>query len=304
MKPLIVDRLKKSYGMKHVVKDISFEVNKQEIFGLIGPDGAGKTTIMRIIVTLLKMDTGSVLFQSKNITDNIRYVRSNIGYMPQRFSLYQDLTVEQNLNFFGDLFGVPKDLQDNRKERLYGFSRLEPFRGRRAGALSGGMKQKLALSCMLMHEPEVIILDEPTFGVDPLSRNELWQILHELSEKGITILISTPYMEEAAECSKIGLIYDGEMLGINTPQEFVDNFTLPLYLLKTQAPHQTFKRLQQTEYMDSIQLFGEGVHLVDEYNLGLSRIQDQLSEYHIDDIVPIQPKLEDVFLNLLSKQRV
>ncbi|HAR63442.1 MAG TPA: ABC transporter ATP-binding protein [Candidatus Margulisbacteria bacterium] len=304
MKPLIVDRLKKSYGMKHAVKDISFEVNKQEIFGLIGPDGAGKTTIMRIIVTLLKMDTGSVLFQSKNITDNIRYVRSNIGYMPQRFSLYQDLTVEQNLNFFGDLFGVPKDLQDKRKERLYGFSRLEPFRGRRAGALSGGMKQKLALSCMLMHEPEVIILDEPTFGVDPLSRNELWQILHELSEKGITILISTPYMEEAAECSKIGLIYEGEMLGINTPQEFVDNFTLPLYLLKTQAPHQTFKRLQQTEYMDSIQLFGEGVHLVDEYNLGLSRIQDQLSEYHIDDIVPIQPKLEDVFLNLLSKQRV
>jgi ABC-2 type transport system ATP-binding protein len=236
----------------------------------------------------------------QNVQDNLGFVRSQIGYMPQRFSLYQDLTVEQNLRFFGDLFQVSRVLQDQRLETLYAFSKLALFKQRKAGALSGGMKQKLALSCMLMHEPKVLILDEPTFGVDPVSRNELWQILHQLKQKGTTILVSTPYMEEAAECDRIALMYNGELLALDTPQNLMRDFEYPLYLLKTKNAYKLLATLQQTKLKDCAQLFGEGLHLTDKHHLGLAGIQEILSELKLPAAELIQPSLEDIFLDKMG----
>lgn len=225
MYPLEVKNLNKFYGGNQSANNLSFHLDKGEILGLIGPDGAGKTIIIRILVTLLNQDSGTVLFQGKSTTENISFVRKNIGYMPERFSLYRDLTVEQNLNFFGDLFGVPKDVQQERIKKLYQFSRLEPFAKRLAGDLSGGMKQKLALCCVLIHEPKVLVLDEPTVGVDPVSRQEFWQILHDLKNNGTSIFVTTSYMDEAEQCERIALIYDGTFLALDKPENIVKKYS-------------------------------------------------------------------------------
>lgn len=300
MRPeILIKQVSKRYGTVLALKGVSFHLDQGEIFGLIGPDGAGKTTLIRMLVTLLRPDSGELYFQGQDIVQGPGYVRDRIGYMPQRFSLYQDLTVEQNLTFFGDLYGVDRPQQKERKEKLYRFSKLAPFRDRKAGALSGGMKQKLALSCMLMHDPEVIILDEPTYGVDPVSRHEFWAILHELQSSGVSILVSTPYMEEAAECNRVAFIYDGDILGVKPPQDFVKEFQHSIFLLDVENPYLTFIQLQQTSYKDSIQLFGDGIHMVDRARLGQQAIREILDDPDIR-ISPIAPKLEDVFLDLLT----
>ena len=300
MNPIIIKNLTKSYGPVEAVRGVSFEVKKGEVFGLIGPDGAGKTTIIRIIVSLLGVDSGEVLFKGKAVGENIQYVRTNVGYMPQRFSLYQDLTVRENLDFFGDLFEVPVDIQRRRREELYAFSKLGPFEDRRAGQLSGGMKQKLALSCMLMHEPDVILLDEPTYGVDPVSRSEFWDILKELAAKGTTILVTTAYMDEAHLCDRVGLMFNGQLLTLDTPSALLRQFDRPLFLVESNRPHDTYEALQKANLPGQCDLFGNGVHVSGSEDLGLAELKTVLTENNIKykDIRTVKPTLEDLFLEL------
>jgi len=301
MQPIKISDLYKNYGSVRAVKGISLSVEKGTIYGLIGPDGAGKTTIIRILVSLLRPDAGEVLFLGKSVPDDPRRVRSRIGYMPQRFSLYRDLSVEQNLRFFGDLFQIPLQEQQKRMQQLYAFSQLELFRTRRAGALSGGMKQKLALSCMLMHKPEVIVLDEPTFGVDPVSRNEFWGILRHLSEDGTTIFVSTAYMDEARLCDRVGLIHEGRILAQDSPEILTRGFLAPIYQIKSDNPHQLYRRLEQEVDADQLQLFGSCVHVIDRSGSGISSFEDLLTEHHIinEGIEPVDPTLEHLFLELI-----
>jgi ABC-2 type transport system ATP-binding protein len=305
MQPIILTDINKNYGPVKAVQDVSLSVEEGEIFGLIGPDGAGKTSIMRMIVSLLIPDSGSILFMGKNVNENISFVRSNIGYMPQRFSLYPDLSVEENLLFFGDLFKVSQNIQEQRLKRLYEFSQLGPFKKRFAGALSGGMKQKLALSCMLMHEPRVMILDEPTFGVDPVSRLEFWEILNELRNEGITLLVSTPYMDEAKRCNRIGLTNEGRILSMDTPGKIIDAFPYPLYRFKTETPHIIYNQLIKILNEQDIQLYADGVHLIDRHSMGLKNLLNSWKgNVHFNKMPEqIKPDLENVFLDLMYNQK-
>jgi len=303
MNPIVIINLKKSYGEVRAVKDVSFEVHSGEIFGLIGPDGAGKTTIMRCLASLLTSDEGSIFFKGKDVIENSKYVRTNIGYMPQRFSLYRDLTVEENLKFFGDLFKVPLDVQTKLMQKLYEFSRLGPFKNRRADALSGGMKQKLALSCMLMHEPEVIVLDEPTFGVDPVSRSEFWDILKSLSKEGTCILVSTAYMDEASLCDRVALMFDGNILALDKPEKLINSYEEPLYLIEADQANAVYEKLSSVEECSSCSLFGNGVHITDVNNLGVEKIEQKLKELNVayKSLRRIEPELEDLFLRLIKQ---
>ena len=209
MTPLVqVTDVRKSYGATRAVDGLSFAVQQGELFGLIGPDGAGKTTLLRMLVTLLRPDSGAITVQGFDVARDLGHIRNITGYMPQRFSLYPDLSVDQNLRFFADLFEVPVQEIQERKTRLYRFSRLEAFSSRLAGKLSGGMKQKLALSCTLIHDPVLLVLDEPTTGVDPVSRTEFWTILRELRDQGVTIVVSTPYMDEALLCDTVIILHE------------------------------------------------------------------------------------------------
>jgi ABC-2 type transport system ATP-binding protein len=300
--PIVVRSLGKSYGRLQAVRDVSFTVERGEIFGLIGPDGGGKTTILRTVVSLLSFDAGEVLFEGKSVNRNPGYVRSNVGYMPQRFSLYQDLTVEENLRFFGGLFGVPRAELAGRLERLYEFSSLSEFKKRRAGALSGGMKQKLALSCMLVHAPEIIVLDEPTFGVDPVSRNDFWMILKSLAREGTTILVSTAYMDEALQCDRVGLVFRGRLLAADAPSRLRDRFAGPLFLAPTDTPHLAYRLLQSSSFCSRCTLFGEGVHFTLAAGATTGQVVRRLADGGVacSGVREIEPTLEDLFLQLME----
>jgi ABC-2 type transport system ATP-binding protein len=219
----------KKYDTVEALRDVSFDVPEGTLFGLIGADGAGKTTLLRILVTLLAPDKGSALVLGADTAKDLRTIRSGIGYMPQRFSLYQDLSVRENLLFFADVFGIPASERRGRMEKLLSFSRLTEFQERRAAALSGGMKQKLALSCALVHTPRLLVLDEPTTGVDPVSRKEFWDILFELKRQGMTILVSTPYMGEAELCDALLLLHKGKVLRNGTPSSLLESYPYPLF---------------------------------------------------------------------------
>lgn len=303
MNPVVIKNLKKSYENIEAVNGVSFEVYPEEIFGLIGPDGAGKTTLMRILVSLIDSDEGDVFFKGKSVKENVKFVRSKIGYMPQRFSLYPDLTVNENLRFFGDLFKVPAEEQADRMRKLYEFSKLEPFRNRRADALSGGMKQKLALSSMLMHQPEVIVLDEPTFGVDPVSRSEFWDILKKLRDNGTSILVSTAYMDEAGLCDRVALMFGGKILAQGKPGQLLKNFEESLYLIETDRVYETFKKLENLKIFSEFNLFGDGIHIVDNENRGEQEIIHLLNKNSVDykSVVSIEACLEDLFLKLIPE---
>jgi ABC-2 type transport system ATP-binding protein len=304
MNPIIINNLKKSYGTTQAVNDVSFEVQSGEIFGLIGPDGAGKTTILRTLVSLLDPDEGEIIFMGKNVRGNTKFVRSNIGYMPQRFSLYRDLTVEENLRFFGDLFKVSVDVQDELMKKLYAFSKLESFKNRRAEALSGGMKQKLALSCMLMHQPKIIVLDEPTFGVDPVSRSEFWDILKSLSGEGTSVLVSTAYMDEAGLCDKVALMFEGNFLALDEPDRLLKSYDIPLYLIETDQVHTAYNKLHELEEFCDCNLFGNGLHVTDKDNYGEDGIQEILDKRQVEykSVKLIEPDLEDIFLKLIKEE--
>jgi len=259
-----VKNISKSFKKINAVNDVSFEVKEGELFGLIGPDGAGKTTIFRILTTLLFADKGTVNVAGYDVVDNYKEIRNNVGYMPGKFSLYQDLTVEENLNFFATIFGTT--IEENYELIKDIYIQIEPFKKRRAGKLSGGMKQKLALSCALIHKPKVLFLDEPTTGVDPVSRKEFWEMLKRLQQKGITILVSTPYMDEAALCDRIALIQHGKILQIDTPQEIIKHYPKKIYDVSADNMYKLIESLRSFEHHYSVYPFGEFVHYTDTRN--------------------------------------
>lgn len=232
---ITAENLCKKFGTVEALRGVSLDVPEGSLFGLIGADGAGKTTLLRILVTLVDQDSGSARVLGADTAKDLRTIRSSIGYMPQRFSLYQDLSVRENLLFFAGVFGIGPAERNARMEKLLAFSRLAPFQGRRAAALSGGMKQKLALSCALVHTPRLLILDEPTTGVDPVSRKEFWEILFELRRQGMTILVSTPYMGEAELCDTLLLLHKGEVLRHGTPASLLERYPYRLYRITGKA---------------------------------------------------------------------
>ncbi|MEJ2634194.1 MAG: ABC transporter ATP-binding protein, partial [Calditrichia bacterium] len=282
------------------VKEVSLQVKEGELFGLIGPDGAGKTTLMRSVCTLLKSTSGTISVLGHDTAKEVVYIRSILGYMPQRFSLYQDLSVEQNLRFFANIFKVPEEERNKRISQLYHFSRLGPFKKRKAGDLSGGMKQKLALSCALIHTPQLLILDEPTFGVDPVSRQEFWEILNSIREEGTTILVSTAYMDEADLCDRVALMYKGEIVAKGTPQEIRDRYSFLLYRLtgkNTRKLRDFFSSLPQVH---TTQLFGDAVHI--SFKKGplqtdWKKWQEETAG-NLEDWKKQPPSIEDVFMEL------
>ena len=294
-----VQNISKSYKTLKAVDDVSFEVNDGELFGLIGPDGAGKTTIFRILTTLLFANEGTATVSDFDVVKDYKAIRNSVGYMPGKFSLYQDLTVEENLKFFATIFGTT--IEENYELIKDIYIQIEPFKTRRAGALSGGMKQKLALCCALIHAPKVLFLDEPTTGVDPVSRKEFWQMLKRLQQKGITILVSTPYMDEASLCDRIALIQKGKILKIDTPNNIITNYDKVIYEVKTKDTHQLIIDLKNYPSCYSVYAFGEFIHYIDkskEFNS--NDLKNYLTTIKHQEIL-IQTAIttiEDVFMDL------
>ena len=291
--------ISKSYNKVSALQNITFNVEKGELFGLIGPDGAGKTTLFRILTTLLIANKGTASVAGFNVLKDYKQIRNNVGYMPGKFSLYQDLTVEENLNFFATIFGTTIEENYDLIKDIY--VQIEPFKNRRAGKLSGGMKQKLALCCALIHKPKVLFLDEPTTGVDPVSRKEFWEMLKRLQKKGITMLVSTPYMDEAALCDRIALIQDGEILEIDTPKEIVKHYPKTIYNVSADNMYKLIASLKSYEFMYSVYPFGEFVHYTDKRDLFKPKDlieflkQNELQNIEISET---QPTIEDTFMEL------
>ncbi|MCF6280148.1 MAG: ABC transporter ATP-binding protein [Flavobacteriaceae bacterium] len=294
-----IKNISKSFKNVSALKDISFEVKEGELFGLIGPDGAGKTTLFRILTTLLIADKGEATVANFDVLNDYKSIRNNVGYMPGKFSLYQDLTVEENLAFFATIFGTTIAENYDLIEDIY--IQIEPFKKRRAGKLSGGMKQKLALCCALIHKPKVLFLDEPTTGVDPVSRKEFWEMLKRLQQKGITILVSTPYMDEAALCDRIALIQDGKILEIDSPQNIVNHFPKKLYNVSANKMYELIESLKKYEHQYSVYPFGEFVHYADKRDVfNPQDLQEYLEANNLNDVkIEItNPTIEDTFMEL------
>lgn len=302
MDAITVNKVTKTYNKKTVlaVDDISFSVGKGEIFGLIGPDGAGKSTIFRMLTTLLIPDSGTATVGGLDVVKDFKAIRGIVGYMPGRFSLYQDLTVEENLTFFATVFNTTIEKNYNLIRDIY--IQIEPFKDRRAGKLSGGMKQKLALCCALIHKPEVLFLDEPTTGVDVVSRKEFWDMLKRLKEQGITILVSTSYMDEATLCDRIGLILNGKMLSIATPEDTIKAYPEQLYAVKSDSIYHLLLDLRAYEGTINCYTFGEYLHLSIRTNE--QEIKKYLQDKGHTDIKfkAITPTVEDCFIRLLKHQ--
>jgi ABC-type multidrug transport system ATPase subunit len=295
-----VENVNKSYGDVKALKDIAFNVSKGELFGFIGPDGAGKTSLLRIITTLLLADDGSAKVNGYDVVKDYLKIRKIVGYMPGRFSLYQDLTVLENLEFFATVFGTSIDENYDLIKDIY--SQIEPFKHRRAGKLSGGMKQKLALSCALIHKPKVLVLDEPTTGVDAVSRKEFWEMLKNIQKKDISILVSTPYMDEASLCDRVALIQKGELMSIETPQNIIKLFNKNLLAVRADNMYKLLLDLRDFEYTDSVFLFGQYMHLTMKNKLSDKELLNNYlisKNYSNVEIVDIEPNIEDCFMDLM-----
>lgn len=298
MKAISVQNISKKYRDIQALNDISFDVEQGEIYGIIGPDGAGKTSLFRILTTLLLADGGTATVDGLDVVRDYKEIRNHIGYMPGRFSLYQDLTVEENLEFFATVFNTT--IQENYHLIKDIYQQIEPFKNRRAGKLSGGMKQKLALSCALIHKPAVLFLDEPTTGVDPVSRKEFWEMLRKLKEQNITILVSTPYMDEATLCDRIALIQQGSFLQVDTPQNIIGRFSEPLWSVKSNQMYQLLKDLRQYDKVKTCFTFGETHHITVNNNLTETELKAFLAEKQHKDIEihTIQATIEDCYMQL------
>lgn len=299
-----VHNLVKNYGTKkaivHAVKGVSFNVAEGELFGIIGPDGAGKTSLFRMLTTLLLPDGGSATVDGADIVKDYKTIRNKVGYMPGRFSLYQDLTVEENMQFFATIFNTSIEENYDLVKDIY--IQIEPFKKRKAGKLSGGMKQKLALSCALIHRPTVLFLDEPTTGVDAVSRKEFWEMLKRLKEQGITILVSTPYMDEAGLCDRIALMQDGNILSSGTPQQIIDEFKEPVLAVKADNMYKLLTDLARYSAIKEVYSFGEYHHAVmqavfdekDLYNFLINLNNNNI------EIMLTKPGIEDRFMQLMK----
>ena len=294
-----IHALTKRYGTLTALDEVSFEVGRGELFGLIGPDGAGKTTLFRLLATLVAPDGGTASVDGLDIVADYKRIRERVGYMPGRFSLYPDLSVGENLAFFAALFGV--EIAENYDLVAPIYRQIEPFRARRAGKLSGGMKQKLALCCALIHRPAVLLLDEPTTGVDAVSRSEFWDMLAELKSKGISMLVSTPYMDEASRCDRIALINEGHILGIDTPQGIVAGFDEPLYAVSSKEMFGLLIEARRTRGVKECYPFGEAHHMVTERGFDTARFADELTGLGFRNVVvrPVEAGIEDVFIKLM-----
>jgi ABC-type multidrug transport system ATPase subunit len=305
MQSVVVENISKSFTAEKkkvpALEDISFDIDKGELFGVIGPDGAGKTTLFRILTTLMLADKGTAAVDGFDVVKAYKDIRKRIGYMPGKFSLYQDLTVEENLEFFATIFNTT--IKENYSLIKEIYQQIEPFKDRRAGKLSGGMKQKLALSCALIHRPSILFLDEPTTGVDAVSRKEFWHMLKQLQQEGITILVSTPYMDEAALCDTVALIQNGKFLSIDTPEGTVSQFKKPLWAVKSDNMYKLQQDLRQYEGMSSVYPFGEYYHLA----LNSDKIiKEDITRYLISlshseiEVNLIKAGIEDVFMELMK----
>ncbi len=301
MNAIEIHGLSKSYGKVRALSDVSFSVKKGELFGLIGPDGAGKSTLFRLLATLLNADAGRAAVDGLDIAKDYRAIRRRVGYMPGRFSLYQDLTVEENLAFFAALFGV--DMESSYELIAPVYKQIEPFRKRRAGKLSGGMKQKLALSCALIHRPSVLLLDEPTTGVDAVSRSEFWDMLSDLKSRGISMLVSTPYMDEASRCDRIALCNEGHILGVDAPAEIVKQFSAPLYAVKAERMFELLSLVRAARGVADCYPFGECHHLVAAADFDRTTFGKTMADMPGFEIHPTTPTIEDVFIQLMKHER-
>lgn len=302
MNDIIVDRVSKHYGAVQALSEVSLQVRPGELFGLIGPDGAGKTTLFRILATLLLPASGRATVAGHDVAKEFRALRRIIGYMPGRFSLYPDLTVEENLRFFATVFGSSIEENYDLVKDIY--QQIEPFKKRRAGQLSGGMKQKLALSCALIHRPEVLLLDEPTTGVDAVSRREFWEMLSRLRKKGITTLVSTPYMDEANLCDRIALIQKGQILAVDTPGQIKTSFYKPLYAVKSENTYAVLQVLRQWNEAESVFAFGDSLHLVTRREVEVQDITWYLENLGFSNtqISIADATIEDCFMDLLAEK--
>ena len=304
MKTVVAHNLTKVYGKEKLlaVDNVSFSVDEGELFGLIGPDGAGKTSIFRMLTTLLLPDGGTGTVAGFDIVKDYKRIRSAVGYMPGKFSLYPDLTVEENLNFFATVFGTT--IKENYHLIKDIYIQIERFKDRRAGKLSGGMKQKLALCCALIHKPVVLFLDEPTTGVDPVSRKEFWEMLKRLKQEGITIVVSTPYMDEATLCDRIALIQTGKILSIDKPADIVNSYQEDLYAVKANNMFSLLKNLRSYENTIDSYAFGEYAHVSFRGVSDLSDVRKYLDDGGLQDIEirSVQPTIEDCFIKLLKNE--
>lgn len=305
MNGIEIENLRKTYrkGKLVALHGLSFEVNPGEIFGLIGPDGAGKTTLFRLLTTLLLPDSGRASVSGLDIEKDFWKIRSIVGYMPGRFSLYQDLSVIENLNFFATIFNTTLEENYHLIHEIY--EQLAPFKNRPAGKLSGGMKQKLALCCALVHEPKVLFLDEPTTGVDPVSRREFWDMLQRLRDRGITIMVSTPYMDEAGRCDRIALLQEGRVLDLDTLENIIEKNRRPLYSVRAPDMYRLLRDLRTYPYTLSCFAFGGAHHL--SLQPGMESKLDELRVWlhqqgHPEvQIEPIVPGIEDTFIQLMKQ---
>ena len=294
--------LTKSYGRIEALRGVSFDAQRGEIFGIIGPDGAGKTTLFRILTTLLLPDSGRATVDGLDVAADYKQIRRRVGYMPGRFSLYQDMSVEENLRFFATLFGTTIEANYDLIRDIY--SQIEPFRTRRAGKLSGGMKQKLALCCALIHRPSVLFLDEPTTGVDAVSRSEFWDMLSDLKRRGISMLVSTPYMDEARRCDRIALCDRGRLLGVDTPQGIVRGFGGRLYALSGGEMYGLLVAARREPGVEECYPFGEAHHLVAGPNFDPEGFVRRLAGQGFRGVVlrPAEPGIEDVFIKRMHHE--
>lgn len=299
---LIIDHIDKSFDTVKALQQVNFEVNEGELFGLIGPDGAGKSTLFRIMASLLVPDSGLCLMQGHNVVSDYREVRKIIGYMPGRFSLYMDLSVEENLAFYARVFGTTIDENYDLIRDVY--EQIAPFKKRLAGKLSGGMKQKLALSCALIHRPEILILDEPTTGVDAVSRHEFWDMLKKIQKEGITIVVSTPYMDEAEMCDRVGLIQKGILLEISDPS-IPSEGDAALYSLRSdKGIYDYLEKMRKLKGCKHAWLFGDQLHVTLHSKKHETEVQSEIEAWGDPSLqwLSIQPSIEDRFMGLIEQE--
>ena len=295
--------LAKSFGDNVAVDRLNLEIQKGELYGLVGPDGAGKTTTMRLLAAIMDPTSGDAWVAGSSIITQGELIKEKIGYMSQRFGLYEDLTVMENLVFYADLYDVHQKARSARIERLLGFSNLAPFQDRLAGKLSGGMKQKLGLACALIHTPEVLFLDEPTNGVDPVSRRDFWKILYDLLKEGVTILVSTAYLDEAERCTRIGLMHKGRILIENEPKKIRNSLDISMIEVWSDNARSLVAPVKTIQGVTQVGLYGDRLHISLEKNTPVAGIINHLKQMGIEvkDFREILPSLEDVFIAMVER---